>query len=250
MTALVLLSHERADHVNRMTRYWQDATSPDHLVVAYGGPESEFAAIVGPKVFVTDARLRTRDNQREKQSYTEALQAAVAVIKNQRWDSLYLAEYDMLPLAHDLWQRLGDLAAEQSADLLCHRAWRIDDTLHPHLRQHLASSAWMAWLAGFSQRPEKSVILSGMGCGQWWQRDTIEAALALGEPVPAYLELQLPTVAHHLGFRVRGMGEQDRFVLTAPLSPGMRESMKAEGAWVIHPDKTLWQEQQSRITGP
>lgn len=240
MTALVVLSHEPADCVNRMTQSWEKTTCPDHLVVAYGGAASEFGRIKGVKAFIADPRLRTRDHQREKQSYTGALQAAVAAISGEDWDALYFAEYDMQPLVGDLWQRLRKWAEQEKADLLCHRAWRIDDTLHPHLRQHLASREWLEWIARVSKRTENHIILSCMGCGQWWRREALEAVLALGEPIPAYLELQLPTAAHHLGFRVRGMGEQDRFVLPTPLPKGAREAMSAAGAWIIHPDKTQW----------
>ncbi len=240
MTALILLTHEPADRVNRMAAAWRTLTAPDELVVAYGGPEMEMGAIEGTKAFIADMRLRTRDHQREKQSYTGMLKAATAAISDRNWDALYLAEYDMLPIVPDLWSRLRRHAEAERADLLGHRAWRIDDTLHPHYSNHLSSRDWLAWLAGFSRREDPSVVLSCMGCGQWWRREALEAVLSMGEPVPAYLELHLPTAAHHLGFRVRGMGAQDRFIHTGPLPPGARESMAAEGAWVIHPDKSLW----------
>src|SRR5690606_28861815 len=150
MTSLLLLSHEPADCVNRMTAAWREITSPQHTVVAYGGPACEFDRIEGHKVFVDDLRLRTRDHQREKQSYSAVLRLATAAISDQNWEALYVAEYDMLPIIPDLWDRLNQRAASERADLLAHRLWRIDDTLHPHYSNQISSGNWMDWLAGFS----------------------------------------------------------------------------------------------------
>jgi hypothetical protein len=241
MTALLLLTHEPAECVNRMTRAWREITSPGQIILAYGGPRHEFALVEGQKVYVEDPRLRTRDHQREKQSYTKLLQQAVGALQKESWDALYLAEYDMLPLVPDLFTRLRDHASRERADLLGHRAWRIDDTLHPHYSHNAANADWLGWIQSISIRDEKSVILSCMGCGQWWSREALEAVLALGEPVPAYLELHLPTVAHHIGFRVRGIPEQDVFMRSQPFPREVsRDQLKRQGAWLMHPDKSLW----------
>src|SRR5690606_22280133 len=89
MTALLLLSHQSAPCVNRMIRYWRERTRPDHIVVAYGGPDEEFDGIEGDKVFIDDPRLRTKDHQRECQSYHQVLSAAVALLENRSWEQLY-----------------------------------------------------------------------------------------------------------------------------------------------------------------
>jgi len=240
MTALLLLTHEPADRVNRMIDGWEAKTRPAHIVVAYGGSENEFAAIKGKKVFVEDPRLRTNDHQREKQSYTRVLEGAVRLLADCEWDSLYLAEYDILPIVDDLFERLREHADSEKADLLGHRAWRIDDTLHAHYSNHIAEHRWLDWIAGISIRDDKNVVLSCLGCGQWWRREAVEAVIALGEPVAAYLELHLPTAAHHLGFRVRGITNQDPFVSTNPFRGHDEASLAAKGAWLAHPFKSLW----------
>ncbi|MFT4176289.1 MAG: hypothetical protein QM627_06500 [Luteolibacter sp.] len=241
MTALLLLSHESADRVNRMTAFWREKTLPDQIVVAYGGPESEYDRIEGLKTFVDDPRLRTRDHQRECQSYTGVLQAAVATLGSSEWTHLYLAEFDILPIVPDIWSRLRSHAESQNADLLAHRLWQIDGSLHSHYGFHLSKKSWLRWIRSISIRNDKDVVLSCLGCGQFWKRETLESVVSHGEPVPAYLELHLPTVVHHLGFRVRGMGDQDQYVKTSPLSPGEKDRMIAEGAWIIHPEKSLWE---------
>lgn len=240
MTALLLLTHQPPEAVNRMTRQWRNVTHPDHVIVAYGGSLENLGGIEEPHVFIGDARLRTRDHPREKQSYTEVLNQAVEALREKDWDYLYLAEFDIEPLSPDLFTSLRARAVREDADLLGHRALRIDDTLHAHYADHACLTEWREWIRSLSRREDREVVLSCMGCGQWWRREALEAVLECGEPHEAYLEVQLPTVAHHLGFRVRGMGEQDRFIRTEPLDPQERQRMADGGAWVVHPVKRLW----------
>ena len=240
MTALVLLSHESAGRVQRMAEHWVRYTRPAHTLVAYGGGADQFAGLGCPAVMVSDPRLRTKDHQRERQSYTGALRAALAALPADGWDFLYLAEFDMLPVVPDLWQRLEERMRREDADLLGHRVWRLDDTLHPHYASHRATGDWMGWIDTFSRRSVGGVVLSCMGCGQFWRREAIEAVVDRGEAVPAYLELHLPTVAHHLGFRVRGLPDQDRFVSNAVIAGATPASLRDLGAWIVHPVKDLW----------
>lgn len=223
-----------------MVDYWRGLTAPDHVLILYGGSREEFERVRGPKVYVDDPRLRTRDHQRERQSYTRALASAVAALRDLDWEWLYLAEYDELPFARDLWTSLRQRASSEQAALLCHRAWRIDDTLHPHYSAHLHDSRWTDWIETISTRSDKGLVLSCMGCGQFWRRDALESVVGAGEPHPAYLELHLPTVAHHLGYRVRGIGDQDRYFRIENYSIEELGILKECGAWVAHPRKGLW----------
>ena len=247
-TALVLLSHEPADRVHRMVVHWKETTTPAQMIVAFGGAPTEFERLECPAVFVEDRRLRTRDHQRERQSYTGMLRDVLAVLPAEGWDFLYLAEFDMLPAVPDLWVRLQERMDAENADLLGHKVWKLDDTLHPHYSSHLATPGWLEWIGSISCRSSRGVVLSCMGCGQYWRKAAIQAVVAAGEPAPAYLELHLPTVAHHLGFRVRGIPDQDRFVSNFEI-PGTTPALLRDlGAWVIHPVKRLW-DPESRAMG-
>ena len=240
MIALVLLSHRPASEVNRMVSGWKALTSPNHVVVAYGGKREEFDGIEGPKTYIDDPRLRTRDHQRERQSYSAVLSQATEALEGKDWQYLYLAEYDMQPLIPDLWDQLVKRARTEQADLLGYRCWRLDDTIHPHYLNHSATPEWSQWVSDQSIREDQNVVLSCMGCGQFWRRDALEAVVDAGEPSPAYLELHLPTLAHHLGYRVRGMGAQDRFVTPNTLSDCEIKQLQSEDGWVIHPAKDVW----------
>ena len=65
---------------------------------------------------------------------------------------------------------------------------------------------------------------------------------AIDEPFPIYMELYLPTLAHHLGFRVRDFGEQNRFVQVLKDATDDIEQARKEGAWTLHPVKRLWKD--------
>lgn len=245
MTALLLLTHEDSLRVERMVDYWRETTHPSVIVVAYGGTRGEFDKLECRKVFIEDPRLRTRDHQREQQSYTSVLRSALEEIADDEWDWLYLAEYDMLPLDKQLFEKLENHARSENADLLGHRMWRIDDTLHPHYANQLRTSKWMDWIASISKRTDPKVVLSCMGCGQFWHRDALQDVIAEGEPEPAYLELQLPTVAHHLGYRVRGLKHQDQFISNHVFINASANMIRDTGAWVMHPLKNLWNPENS-----
>jgi hypothetical protein len=78
------------------------------------------------------------------------------------------------------------------------------------------------------------------GTGSFWTREAFCAVAATEEPFPIYLELYLPTLAHHLGFRVRDFTEQNRFVRITKDETESIEQARAEGAWTLHPVKRLW----------
>jgi len=79
------------------------------------------------------------------------------------------------------------------------------------------------------------------GSGSFWTREAFEAVAAQAEPMPIYLELDLPTLAHHLGFRVRDLPDQNQFVCVRPDRTEEREIARRKGAWALHPVKYLWE---------
>jgi hypothetical protein len=78
------------------------------------------------------------------------------------------------------------------------------------------------------------------GTGSVWTREAFDAVARVAEPFPMYLEIFLPTLAHHLGFRVRPLPDQDRFVDNLGDMSGKIDEARRAGAWVIHPVKGLW----------
>ena len=81
-----------------------------------------------------------------------------------------------------------------------------------------------------------------LGTGSVWTREAFLAVAAVPEPFPIYLELWLPTVAHHLGFRVRpfqGEAATGHVRNLGVFSVRETERARRAGAWTAHPVKRL-----------
>ncbi|MFL6301602.1 MAG: hypothetical protein ACJ71N_13440 [Terriglobales bacterium] len=212
------------------------------MLLAYGGMDSNFASIAHqPKIFVDDHRLRTRDHQREKQSYTAVVKAASAWMREVSHPASYVnfTEFDQLPLVKDLNQRQIICLEKEGADLLGHHLERIDGTSHPHYLYQQAHPEFQCWIDGLSHRKKHDVVLAMLATGSFWTRECFDAVAEVEEPLPIYVEVYLPTVAHHLGFRVRGYGDQDGFVSPHRDRSYELEGARLAGAWTVHPVKRI-----------
>ena len=78
-----------------------------------------------------------------------------------------------------------------------------------------------------------------LGTGSFWKRAAFEAVSDMTEPFPIYFELFLPTVAHHLGFRLRSFGGQEHFVRNIGDWSDSITAAAIAGAWSVHPMKGL-----------
>src|ERR1700737_724664 len=101
----LILSHQATAPVSKMLTHWNQCVPNESILIAYGGAKREFDAIQhNKKIFVDDPRLRTRDHQREFQSYSRLFQAAAEFLQRQGevFRFVHYAEYDHLPLVPDL----------------------------------------------------------------------------------------------------------------------------------------------------
>lgn len=241
----VVLSHQTAGAVARMIDHWNHCVLSKSILIAYGGSRSEFEQISHErKFFIDDPRLRTRDHQREMQSYTQLFKAAAEFLKtcDAQFQFVHFAEYDHLPLVRDLNQRQIKRLTAERADLLGCHVQRVDDTNNPHFLYHAADERFMRYWAAITRRPEPEVVLSMFGSGSFWTREAFCTVCAMEEPFPIYMEIYLPTLAHHLGFRVRDLADQNRFVRALASAICGVDQARKEGAWTLHPVKRLWNE--------
>jgi len=239
----LILSHQSSRAVSRMLAYWSEYVPAGSILLAYGGPREEFDAIAHrQKCYVDDSRLRTSDHQREFQSYSGLFQQAAAFLATEgtAFRFVHFAEYDHLPLVADLNARQVQLLRAEDADVLAFHLHRVDGTNHPHFLYHAAEDRFHALWAGISRRSDPKVVLSIFGSGSFWTREAFLAVSSRTEPFRMYLEIYLPTLAHHLGFRVRGFGVQDRFIDVLGDETDKIEAARAGGAWTLHPAKRLW----------
>lgn len=229
-----------------MAEAWQRLNPEAEIHVAYGGAEGRFAGLSWPlRTWVGDARLRTRDHQRERQSYRGLMQAMVGAMTGRGVARVVMAECDVAPLRPGLADFLNRRGAEEGADVLGGRLRRVDGTSHPHYLAHLGHPRFRSWLEG-TVRPEGEVVLMMLGCLTWWTWEAFAATARAAEPFPVYLELALPTTAHHLGFRVRGLPEWEEDLAPLGERGGELEARAAAGRWVLHPCKVLWRQGAGR----
>src|SRR5207302_5436607 len=109
-----------------------------------------------------------------------------------------------------------------------------------HYLYHITNTEFSSYWLKISRRSNPDVILSMFGSGSFWTTEAFRAVAALEESLPMYMEMYLPTLAHHLGFRVRDLTEQNRFVRALASEIDPIDKAHARGAWTLHPVKRLW----------
>ena len=239
----LLLTHQPAPAVARMLAWWRDYCPPENVLLVYCGNEKTFAGLDHPhKVRVDDPRLRTVQHSRERQSYTGVFRETGRWLAaaGQDFTHVHFAEYDQLPLVPDFNARqLARLEAER-ADVLGFQLARVDGTNQPHLLYHEGLPGFADHWREVSVRADKGTVLSMFGSGSFWTREAFTAVAGREEPFPIYLELYLSTLAHHLGYRLRDWGEQNRHISSLGNFVDRIDEARRAGAWTLHPVKTLW----------
>jgi hypothetical protein len=238
----VVLCHQDATTVQRVVAYWSGLMNSETVLIAHGGVTEDFESIAHePKLFISDERLRTRDHQREAQSYSAVFKEVSQWLRqsSRAIDFVTLFEFDHLPLVSDLNARQLSRMQKERADVLAYHLARVDETSHPHYLHYGANSEFAQFFQRLSMRDEPMVVLSMFGTGSCWTREAFDAVAQFDEPFPIYFEIYLPTLAHHLGFRLRDYGDQDRFVTNLGDRSREVESVRQQGAWTLHPVKIL-----------
>lgn len=240
-TLTLLLTHQQAPQVARMLNYWRDFVSAADILIAYGGPAAEFSRLAHDRrILIDSSRLKTRDHQRQKQSYQDLFYAASEWLRGKRYQFVHFVEYDQVPVHKDFVSLHQDFIKAEACDVAGFHVTRVDGTSNPHFLNHASDPDFTRFWRKITVRDDGSVVLSMFGSGSFWRREAFDAVAALRDAPPVYLEIFIPTAAHHLGFRVRGMVRQQRFIRNVgELRPRMGEA-QAAGAWSVHPVKTLW----------
>lgn len=235
----VIVTHQSPDQVAQTLARWIGlGFALENLLIAYGGIQKDFDDLAHPhKIFISDTRLRTVRHPVEKQSYTGILREVSLWMKTQSWSHISLVEYDHIPLDPHWGDHLLQRMTEEEADVLFHHLERVDGTNAPHYLYHLSDPRFAASWEPHSLREDHRVVCNALATGSFWTREAFDSVSAQTESTPIYLEMYLPSTAHHLGFRVRDQGDQNRFIHFDPHSEAFRRSAASSGAWSIHPVK-------------
>lgn len=239
----VLLTHQKSNAVAAMVDWWAKCVPREDIVLACGGSREDFDGLdCAAKLFIDDPRLRTRDHPRERQSYGAVFRAVAAWMQGRDYGYVHFAEYDHVPLVADLNGRQSSLLATEGADVLGFHLRRVDDTNCAHYLSHAAVPEFLPFWKGVTCRRDARVVLSMIATGSFWTREAFAAVAAVPEPHPMYVEIFPPTLAHHLGLRLRDYGPQTRFV--GHIGDGLPtlDEARQNGAWTLHPVKHAWDE--------
>ena len=244
----LILTHQRAPQVHAMLSWWKREMPGVAILLAVNhAPEigaAEFDKIAhADKVRVDDPRLRTRDHPRSRQSYSAVFAAAARWLEDRsEFRSVHFVEFDHLPLTADLNECQRAVAERERADVLGFAVRRVDGTSQSIWLSHAADAQLGNFFQQLSVRADPAVVLSMFGSGSFWTREAFIAVAAVAEPCPIYLELWLPTLAHHLGYRVRSYDEVKASAQVKNLGDRVTEiaAARAAGIWTIHPVKSLW----------
>ena len=224
-----------------MLAHWEQKVPPESLAIAYGGPLEIFESLELPrKAFIESERLRTTDHQRERQSYHPIVQAIAAQHLTDGHEYVHLAEFDHVPLQNNINELQETLLQKEGADILGYTVRRVDRTNNPHYLAHTHEARFLEFIASISVRKDKEAIFSMFGFGSFWTTDALLALASIDEPFPIYLEIFMPTVAHHLGYRIRSLPESPYLSTQATFSSTQVKNAAASGEWFIHPIKDLW----------
>lgn len=224
-----------------MLDWWQRSVDREHVLIAHGGRAEDFAGVAHPqKILVEDPRLQTVSHQREMQSYTGLFRDISAWLAGRDYTHVLFCEYDHFPLVPDFNQRYLARIAAEDADVIGCQVCRVDGTSDPHYLHHQTIPEFHPFWEKITRRDDPSVILSMFGSGMFWTREAFDALAATTEPFRMYLEIYLPTMAHHLGFRVRDLPDQNPFVQVLPDREHQRSAASRAGAWAVHPVKHIW----------
>lgn len=235
----IILTHGDTQHTQKLISWWKDTLGESaDLLIAHGGAKADFDALpFKEKIFIEDSRLKTQDHQREKQSYQSVFKEAAAWIRERDFDYVYFAEYDQLPLIEEFDSRLIQRLQEEEADVLGHHLKRVDGTHNPHYLYHQHTPEFSSYWQTISNRKNQNVVLSMLGTGHFWKVEAFLAVAALEPPLAVYLELFIPTAAHHLGYRVADLSEQNQYVVSHEDQKAHLQRAQSTGSWSIHPIK-------------
>ena len=224
-----------------MCNYWGELLPDVKLVLAYGGTQEEFDGIDWQdKVFIDDQTLRTKNHQRECQSYTAVYRGVLGLLSGRGFDRILLTEFDHVPLRSDYFNLLELARDEARADVMMYGLYQVNDIGHAHSLYHATKVLFFEQIERISLRSEKDVVFSSYGFGQYWQWEAFEEMAKVNDEVGCYLEIWAPTIAHHLGFRVKRIKDVEKCNNYYGDFTDRVEELKNRGGWCAHPVKKYW----------
>jgi hypothetical protein len=242
--ATIVICHLDAAQTLAVYRQWK-ANDPEAIVlIAYGGDSAEFEKL-DPSieaVFIGDEKLRTTAHVRERQEYQGIIQNAYHWLQERRTpvSHIHMVEFDVFPAVEEAGKRLAEILEADHADLLGYGLRDLSGAIHPHNTYELSNASFMEFLRKISIREETDRIVTMLGCSSLWRFECFEAIASTAIP-EVYLEVGIPSTAHHLGYRVRPVPpSQEASVTFQGDRSNEIDHFRKHGAILVHPCKSIW----------
>lgn len=241
-TCHIIICHASPPEAELIYRTWRNQDPNALALIAYGGTEENFNNLSESikAVFVPDFSLRTKDHARERQEYSGVFRKAVAwmAVQPEEITHVHVVEYDVFPAAKNVGALLYAALLREDADVIGYGLYDFTGTIHPQNRHQLADPDFSGFISSSSKRENSSRLITMLGCSSYWSRPSFDEVATLKGVPPVYLEVAIPTLAHHLGYRVRPVPAfQEKFVtFEGDLTSCIRDFEK-QGAWLVHPCK-------------
>lgn len=202
-TVTAVLTHLGADQVAAGTALLHAVAPDSRFVICYNGEREVFDRIdTDDKLLLDDPTLRSAGPYLQSLTQTFEKIWKAYFQHDDACDSLYVIEYDHLVLDGAFEARLRDLATRTNADLLGKRCFDCSATNHEHYIRFRRDVRLLDHLRRLSVRDDPTRIFACLGSGIWLSRRALEAYVTIGVHPPCYLEVYVPTLLHHLGYRV------------------------------------------------
>jgi hypothetical protein len=228
-----------------MLSYWSQLADPDTLWIAFGGKAEDFDGVpTKQKIFISSNRIRVLgcDARNDRQCVFQAFAEIIA--SRSEVGFVNLAECDLIPLVQGVNELQISKLNERKADMIGYDLSRVDRTISAFHINHRADGGLQRTIQRISVREDKDLVLRMVGYGGFWRRDAFLDTASVAQTEAVYTELWMPTIAHHLGYRVVD-NEQPCFsyFMRLPKQPPTAEfeQAKKRGDWYFHPHKSFWE---------
>jgi hypothetical protein len=238
----VVITHRPAHEVALHLSFLAEALPGRRVAVAYGGPAETFPAIEArDKVFVEDPTLR---GEMDRQSLNEVLLRtwAAFVAPDPAIDAISLIEHDLVPTGQAFDREIVRVLDATGAGVLGQNFTSRSHTNWPHALRVQDDAELTALLRDISVRDEHHPsVWGGTGAGMILTRAALEAFALQPRHLVRFAELYVPTVLHHLGFRVGDLARDSRLVDHSRFRPvydaDELDRLPREGVLAVHPVK-------------
>jgi hypothetical protein len=245
----VLLTHQPAPEVQAFLDDFERVLPGRRCVVCYGGTRDDFEGLghSPDAFFVDDPALRRRAGQ----SYTQVLELVYerVVAPDPAYSCVHLMEYDHVVLSPRYEDELLAIMAGARVGLLAPSC--ADHTLVNwcHAIDLLDDHEFTKRLREISVRDQDDPSLwGGLGNGMTIGREALDEFCRRAGDLSRYMEVYVPTVIYHLGYRVLGAPEAatlfDHVRFGPPYGREEATRLARHGAVALHPvkERTVQQE--------